>query len=247
MWIGGVDSGAEASAPAITPMNSLFPAYAVTVDHMAVGSGSAIGSASEFGPTIIDTGTSISFIPTKALASVTSAIQTSAGFKSVFGSPALTDMTTMGCVTTAMTGAQIDKALPPLHVAFPDGNGSDSPYVDLPATKAYLVSAGASVGGQNAWCYALQDSSALTGGQALTLSLFGDSLLNSYLAVFDIAKHQMQFAASKGCGEADAIAKPAVRAPMIPGVPWWQQDPRVRVPRPEVILHELAVYQSRGD
>jgi hypothetical protein len=54
--------------------------------------------------------------------------------------------------------------------------------------------------------------------------------------VFDVGHQQLEFAATKGCAEADAVARPSRRAtPRVPGVPWWQQDPGVRLPRPEAI------------
>ncbi len=242
MWVGGVDPAAEASTPAVTPLNNGFPYY-VLIDGIAVGGGSAIGLTADYGPVIVDTGTSISFIPAGPLAKVTAEIQAGSGYKSVFGGQSLTDANTMGCVTTGKSPAEIDAAVPPLDVALPVANGSgDAPYVDLPATKAYLLFSGATgSGADNQWCFDLADSAQLSGGQG-TLSLFGDSILNAYVAVFDIANQQMQFAASKGCGEADAIAWPARATPRVPGIPWWRQDPRVRVPDAAAMQRRLAEY-----
>lgn len=222
MWIGGFDASAMASPAAVTPMVSGFPYWAVSVGAMTLG-GAPIASGSALGSAIIDTGTTISLIPTAAYNTLTTAIQASAGYKTVFGTQSLTDTSTMGCVNTTMTGAQIDAALPPLQITFPDASGNNSAPVDLPATKAYLL-----YEGDNTWCYAMADSKQVTGGAPITISLFGESLLNSWIAVFDIGKKQMQFALQKGCAEAGDTPHAAVR--MSPGRPWWQQDPRVRVP-----------------
>ncbi len=111
---------------------------------------------------MIDTGTTISFIPAAPLAALTSAIQGSPGYTQVFGSQLLDGSADMGCVTTAMTGEQIDAALPQLHISFPDANGTNSPFVDMPATKSYLLFEGPTgTGNTNAWCYAMQDSKQL--------------------------------------------------------------------------------------
>jgi hypothetical protein len=132
----------------------------------------------------------------------------------------------MGCVSTSMTGAQIDAMLPSLGVAFPGIGAGNSPYVDLPATRSYLFPAG---GGQ--WCYGFADSQELTGGQ-FTASLFGDSILASWITTIDIADNKIGFAPQQGCSEAssDVAKRPAIA--MKPGIPWWKQDPRVRYPDP---------------
>ncbi|HEY1817193.1 MAG TPA: pepsin-like aspartic protease [Kofleriaceae bacterium] len=237
MWIGGVDTAAEASAPAVTPMLSStteqLDAYLVTIAAMAIGSGSNVGSDADYGPAIIDTGSSISFIPTAPLAAITAAIQASAGYQSIFGTQSLTDTQSMGCVTTAQTGSAIDAALPPLHIAFPDATGTTSTDLALPATKSYLVFSGSTgSGADNEWCYALVDSSQLGPGPAV--SLIGDSLLNAVVVSFDVANQQVSFAPTLGCGESDAVLRPVHRGPKVAGVAWWRQrglhSPRARRP-----------------
>src|SRR5207244_8674292 len=84
------------------------------------------------GPSIIDTGTSISFIPGPAVTKLASTISATAGYKSVFGNNALSDGQ---CVTTAMSASAIDAALPPMHITFAGAAVSG----DLPATKSYLI------------------------------------------------------------------------------------------------------------
>lgn len=230
MWLGGVDPAAEASAPAITPMVSGFPYYAVNVSDVAVG-GTSLGVAqSGFGPTIVDTGTSISFIPNAALTKLSTAITSSPGYSAVFGTQALSDMT---CMTTSKTASQIDAMLPPLEVTFPGAQGMPA---DVPATKSYLFDAG---GGM--WCFAFADSSQLFGG--FTASLVGDSLLAGYTTTFDVGNHQIGFALQQGCHEASlVVARPAPHYQA--GTPWWKQDPRVRTPSPDAIRQRLAAYQA---
>jgi hypothetical protein len=214
---------------------------------MALGSNQDFGSAGDFGPGIVDTGTSIAFIPTTPLNALATQIQASAGYKAVFGTQSLT--TGMGCVTTSMTGKQIDAMLPPLHMAFPGANGgAASAFVDLPATHAYLLFMGPQAG----WCFSMADSSQL--GAPIAISLYGDTLLASFVTTFDIKNSEMRFAKQAGCAEA-AIADvehdteaPSAGAQGIiysPDRPWWQQDPRVRVPDPATLRAKLAPLFAR--
>ena len=228
MWLGGVDPTAEAAAPAVTPMVSGFPYYSVHISDVAVG-GTSLGVAQAgFGPTIVDTGTSISFIPSAALQKLSAAITSSTGYSAVFGTQALSDMT---CMTTSMTASQIDAMLPPLEVTFPGAQGMPA---DVPATKSYLFDAG---GGM--WCFAFGDASQVFGG--FNASLIGDSLLAGYTTTFDVGNHQIGFALQQGCHEASlAVARPAPHYQ--PGTPWWQQDPRVHTPSPDAIRQRLAAY-----
>jgi hypothetical protein len=243
MWMGGVDASAMASSPVTTPMVDVFGMqvyWAVNVGAVAVGTGASIGGSADFGPTVIDTGTTISMIPTAQLAALTSSIEASSGYKQVFGTQALDGSANSGCVTTASTGADIDAALPPLAIAFPDSSGADAPAITVPATKAYLLFEGASgTGNTNLWCYAMADSKQITFG-LFAMSLFGESLLNSMVAVFDIGHDQMQFALQQGCHEADAVSRPPRRAQLTPGIPWWRQDPRVRLPDPAEVQRRLG-------
>ncbi len=238
MWIGGGDPHAEDSAPAFTPMGTMIPgSYTVAVARMALGTGSDLGGTSDFGPTIIDTGTSIAFIPAGPLGTLTTQIQASSGYKTVFATQSLT--AGQGCVMTTMTSAQVDAALPPLHLAFPSSSGSPSGFVDLEPTHSYLFFAG-TMAGQNGYCFALADSAML--GAPVALSLFGDTMLASYETIFDIANNQMGFAKETGCAEATAdLDLPASAAPAYtPDRPWWQQDARVRTPDPAQLRRRLA-------
>jgi hypothetical protein len=213
-----------------TPMiGSDYPFYAVTIDSIAVGSGAPIGSASDFGPAVVDTGTSATLIPTAQINAMMTAIQADAGYQSIFGSQSLGTGTNPGCIVTAQTGEAIDAALPPFHMAWPGSNGEPSAYFDLPPTKSYLEFDGSTgSGSNNSWCFAFQDSSIL--GDTTPTSLIGNPLMNSLVTVFDIAHQQMQFAPSQGCAEADAVAPASTKAVgHIRGAPGWPGSPRVRV------------------
>jgi hypothetical protein len=222
MWIGGFDASAAVAPPSFTPMVPTYDGpieyeYSIRIDQLAVGSGASLGSNSDFGTTILDTGNSISFLPTAQFAALAAAIEASAGFQQIFTTQSLTDPATSGCLTTTQTGDAIDATLPPLHIAFPDAAGVDSTF-DVPATRSYLIA------NNGEWCFAFADSAP---EGIPSHSLIGAPLLNAFVTIFDVANNQVGFALEAGCGE--AVADTTTRGARAQGVLWWQQDPRVRV------------------
>lgn len=220
MWLGGFDQDHAGGDVQFTPVVSGFPYYGVNVGGATVG-GAAAADGSDFGPAIIDTGTSISFVPSGVIDGLTGAITASDGYKSVFGSQPLTDM---GCVnaTAGVSAADIDDALPKLGMTFQGGHE-----IGIPATKSYLLQQGA-----NQYCFVFSDSTALTGGQ-FTASLFGDTLLTGMITVVDVDAQKIGFAPQVGCSlnkRAEHQARTSMPHTTV-GQPWWVDDPRVRVPQ----------------
>jgi len=185
MWLGGFDPAAATSAPAFTPLNSGAPYYIVSVGAASMGSGAAL-TGSDFGPTIIDTGTTQTFVPTAVLTAVSNAVSGSAGYKSAFGTQTLDNMNGL---TTTMTAAQLDQALPPLSVTFA---GAATP-ISIPATSSYLADFG-----NGTYLFTFADSSQLF-GSSQKVSLFGNTLLSGLLTVVDVDHKQMGFAPQAGC------------------------------------------------
>ena len=224
MWLGGYDPAAVDGTVEYSPivpiagMSGLY--YAVNTGAAAID-GTDLGVASaDFGPTIVDTGTTISFVPTAVLNKLTTAINASAATKAAFGS---TGFAGGSCLHTTMTSTQLDATLPKLGITFAGGTTP----VAMPATKAYLFNEG-----QGNYCFAFGDSSQLFGG--FKASLFGASMLNGMIAVFDVANKQLGFAAEKGCANTQRVLEAAAPdAPAIvidPSRPWYESDPRVRLP-----------------
>jgi Eukaryotic aspartyl protease len=198
MWLGGHDAAAATTAPSFTPMLSSAPYYMVGVGSASVTGGTALSGA-DFGPTIIDTGTTLTFVPTAVETAMISSVQGASGYAQVFGSQALTDG---ACLDTTMTSAQIDAALPPLSLTFAGGTA-----LSIPATRSYLFDQG---GGQ--FCFTFTDSSALF-GSAQKVSLFGNTLLAGMLTVIDVANHQIGFAPQQGCADPSFARRPMVVRP----------------------------------
>jgi hypothetical protein len=198
MWLGGHDPAAATAAPTFTPMLTQAPYYMVGVGGASVNGGAAL-VGTDFGPTIIDTGTTLTFVPTAVETAMISGVQGSSGYTQVFGSQALSDG---ACLNTTMTSAQIDAALPPFSLTFAGGTA-----LSIPATRSYFFDQG---GGQ--YCFAFSDSSALF-GSAQKVSLFGNTLLAGMLTVVDVANHQIGFAPQQGCAEASFAHRPIVIRP----------------------------------
>jgi len=197
MWLGGYDAAAATAAPAFTPISSAAPYYIVSVGAASV-TGTASLTGADFGPTIIDTGTTQTFVPAAVLTAVINGVKGSAGYTAAFGTQALTDG---ACLNTSMTSAQLDAALPPLSLSFA---GSAAPLA-IPATRSYMFAQG---GGS--YCFMWSDSSQLF-GSAQKVSLFGNTLLAGLLTVVDIDHKQMGFALQTGCAEASFAPRAIVR------------------------------------
>jgi hypothetical protein len=197
MWLGGFDTAAATAAPSFTPISSAAPYYVVSVGAASV-TGTASLTGADFGPTIIDTGTTQTFVPAAVLTAVINGVKGSTGYTAAFGTQALSDG---ACLTTTMTSAQLDATLPPLSLSFA---GSTTP-LSIPATRSYMFDQG---GGQ--YCFMFSDSSQLF-GSAQKVSLFGNTLLAGLLTVIDIDHHQMGFALQTGCAEANFARRPLVR------------------------------------
>ena len=201
MWLGGFDASKGATAPAFTPINSVAPYDIVSVGSASMTGGMAL-TGSDFGPTIIDTGTTLTFVPAAVVTAVSNSVSGSSGYASVFGTQQLSSGACDGntVLTTTKTSAEIDQALPPLLLSFA---GSSTP-ISIPATRAYLFDQGS---GQ--YCFTFSDSSKLF-GSSQKVSLFGNTLLAGLLTVIDIDHKQIGFAAQAGCPQAPVAPRKLV-------------------------------------
>lgn len=219
MWLGGFDSSHAATAPVFTPLSTspFFGAYyAVGVAGVSIdGTDTGITQA-QMGPTIVDTGTSITFMPKTVINTLIAKISATSGYKAAFGTQALSDG---GCVSTSMTAAQIDASLPKFAISFPKATGGTSEPIELPATQSYLVQQG---GG---FCFTISDAAQLF--QGANASLIGDTMLTGLISVIDVTKKQVGFAAQTGCAAAH-IAHTETTMPT--ETPWFRHAPGVRLP-----------------
>lgn len=207
MWLEGYDPTAAASDPQFTPMVPIDdvnnPFYSVQVSGISLGTTALAVTSADFGPVLLDTGTSVSYIPDPALTKLLAAINGDTAFKTMFPGHTLADNDVNGCVTaTGVTSNDVDAMLPALSVSYPDGNGG-SFAIAVPASQSYLYPAG---NGQ--FCLAFSSA----GPDASYGSLIGDTLLTGMLTIFDVQNLQVGLAPQAGCAPFDPLpASPARR------------------------------------
>jgi len=195
LWMGGYDPAATASALQVSPMVplSIFqPFYEVTIQSAKLGSASVAIS----GDGVADTGTSILVLPATQAKALTTAIQNSAGFKATFPNVKLAGGQ---CFDPGnLTNAQIDAALPPFTITLPKAGGGTFD-LTMPATQSYLLLQSDAT--QTAMCYAV--TSINTPGVPI---IIGDTILRSWVTVFDLTGKTIGFAPQKGCAVPPAAA-----------------------------------------
>jgi hypothetical protein len=204
MWLGGYDATHAAAAMQYTPLlttgdNAAF--YSVNMTAMAFGATDLGATATSLDNPIVDTGTSLFYIPSATETKLVAAINADATFKTLFPGQTLTDPTTSssstaGCVNAASgtTDAMVDQ-LPKLGMKFA-GVGGGSITLDVPAMASYFYNAG---GGQ--YCLAIY------GGGDQGNATLGDTFLRGLITVIDVAHNQVGFAPTMHC-PAPLIAAP---------------------------------------
>jgi hypothetical protein len=197
MWLGGYDPSHTAAAPQYTPIltggaNSGF--YSVNMTGMALG-GSDLGVASAtFDSPIVDTGTSLFYVPNAAETALIAKINASAGYKALFPNQTLTDPSnsssqTAGCVAAAAgtTDAMVDQMLPKLSYSFA-GEGGGTITVDAAPLASYFYAAG---GGR--YCLAIY------GGGDQGGATMGDTFMRAFVTIIDVANGRVGFAPTSHC------------------------------------------------
>jgi len=191
LWFGGADPSHEASAEQATPMvpiNNMQPYYAVDIKSAGAGSAS-IGLSGE---AVVDTGTSIMVMSSDATNALISQITSAPGYQQLFGSQTLSgDASSIDCLTSSATSAQVDAMLPPLTITLADTNNGTFT-LSSPATQSYFIP----VGGE--YCFGV---AAVTG----LPTILGDAFLRGYVTVFDVEREQVRFATQQGCDSQSVV------------------------------------------
>jgi hypothetical protein len=144
-------------------------------------------TAATYDDPIVDTGTSLFYIPTTAETALLKKINADAGYKSLFAK-ALSESGT-GCVTAkaGTTAAMIDATLPKMEMTF-DKIGGGSFTLEVAPMQSYLYDGG---GGQ--FCLAV------FGGGDQGDATMGDAFMRAFVTVIDIKNKQVGFAPSAHC------------------------------------------------
>jgi hypothetical protein len=198
MWLGGYDPSHAQGAPQYTPLlttgiNQDY--YAVNLTDIAIGGTSLGVSAATYDDPIVDTGTSLFYIPDAAETALLAAVNASTGFKTLFPNQTLSERGS-GCVmaATGTTDAMVDAMLPDMAMTF-DGNVT----VSAKASVSYLMNSG---GGQ----YCLVVNSGGNNGDAT----MGDTILRAFVTIVDVGSGKVGFAPQAHCA-APALANAPFR------------------------------------
>jgi hypothetical protein len=189
--------------------------YSVNLTAMTLGSGSATvdtGLTEQLAQgTPLDTGTSFFFVPTPVEDNALAALDSNAGFKSLFPGQ---NLEATGCVTasSSVTAVDIDEALPPLNMTF--GSGAAAITLTSPALASYLYDAG-SLGSGEQYCLAM-----FGGGDAGSAAdcvpgidppgvtcggmILGDMFLRNFVTELDLVHGTAGFAPTTTCPAPDA-------------------------------------------
>ena len=215
MWLGGFDSSKASGKMQYTPMVPISadqPFYALTIDDVALG-GTSLGidkamfvehdaqTKAIYYP-IVDTGTSLAYLPTAAANKLLSQVNANAAFSTLFG--AAIDPNGTGCTTTkaGVTPAMINAMLPSMSLSFPSASGADI-VVTAPAMSSYMFDVG---GGMI--CFAVGDD----GGFG---SVLGDTFMRGFVSVIDVQNSQIGFAPDAGCGTTSKAEFAAAGTPLV--------------------------------
>ncbi len=191
MWLGGSGSAGSLTYTPMVPINGNNPYYAFNVNAVSLGSTSVVMNASAtFEQPVLDTGTSLFYVPTSVFNAFQKALQASSGFKAVFGSNTFaTSGPNQGCLTDAtVTDAQVESTLPPIVLSLPNmTSGQPDVTIQAGALDTYLYN-----GGGGSYCLAIQD------GGTIDASTFGDAFMQAFVTVVDLESSRIGFAPS-GC------------------------------------------------
>ncbi len=199
MWLGGFDATHASSAMQFTPMVPISqqnPFYAIDISDMGIGGTSLGFGSSTFNNPIVDTGTSLFYIPTPVDTALLAAVNNSAGFKALFPGSTLSDNAcAMGATT--ITDAMVDAMLPAMSLSFPAETGGGKLTVSASPTTSYLYQMSP---GQ--YCFAFADG----GSGSQYFGVMGDTVLRGFVTVVDVENHRVGFGTDSGCKSGSAFA-----------------------------------------
>lgn len=197
LWFGGFDAthttGALQTAALLggSADNSVY--YAVDMTAMALGSADLGATESSLDGPVVDTGTSLMYIPTPAETAFLADLNASASFKALFPKQTIDETDNGQCVNaaTGTTDTMVDDMLPPLKLTI---TGTSGPFtLSLPALS-YLYNGG---GGQ--YCLGMFD-----GGDDGDATL-GDVFMTAFVTVIDTGHETIGFAPTATCKAPEVV------------------------------------------
>jgi hypothetical protein len=200
LWLGGFDAQAAATTADVsyTPMTA-SGFYSLTLDDLQLG-GQTLGfGSSDFGTTIVDTGTTSLALPSTVLTALTQAITSNSVFASSFtgasGNWLVGTSTTNSCFSSPHSTSELDAMLPGISLVMPaDGGGTLT--ITLTATESYLAPAVDTKNGTSTtyYCSGVLENTAKTAS-----TILGVAAMSAHLIVFDGAGMRIGFAPQTHC------------------------------------------------
>lgn len=194
MWLGGYNPAAGDGAIIFTPMlnatNGDGNHYAISLEDMRVGRQSLGVSSYTFGPTMVDSGTSATYLPQAAYTALKQQLAAEPNVLRVLdGHTFDADEPSERYSYPSPTGAsptQIDAALPWLTIVVPSGGTAPSHTLNLPPTKSYLTAWRRNESVNAEYLYSFTAFPA-------DLTILGSSMLKAHIVVFDRAGGRIGF------------------------------------------------------
>ncbi|MBV8761085.1 MAG: hypothetical protein JO257_27565 [Deltaproteobacteria bacterium] len=214
MWLGGFDATKAQGPMQYTPMypvDNNQPFYAIDITGMKLGNTSVGTGATAFQKPVVDTGTTLFYLPTGIESATISALNASAGFKALFGANAMVqddpNNTGIGCVTKAgVTPDMVDAMLPPLTLTMPAKGGGADITLTVKALESYMIDSG-----NGKYCLGIAD------GGTQDATTMGDVIMEGFITVIDVKNGQVGWALDAGCHP--GARQPRDRATFHPHLP----------------------------
>lgn len=191
-WFGGWDANHTSGPPVYVPMSATTTGwYEVGTLSLSLGE-TALGAASDFGATVVDTGTSVLLVTQGVFDTMTAALADN----SVFAANFTTEMFAgKVCeMPRQASRADLDAGLPPLVVVLDSGTATPQT-LTMKATDSYLMALDGGAG-RVLYCFAIY---AGAGQKGVPNLLMGNNLMHAYVTIFDVDGHRLGFAPQAGC------------------------------------------------
>ena len=137
LWFGGFDPATTSAPMRSTTLLANEPYYQVAISDLTLGGTSLGFHQADFGPSLVDSGTSYFFVPTPVFAAVTAQLTANAVFKSQVSSDAtfFTDGNGAGPIADP---AAVEAMLPSMTLSMPGANGGPMVTLNLSPYETYL-------------------------------------------------------------------------------------------------------------
>ena len=220
MWLGGDGGATKTQYTPLVPISINNPFYAFNVDALSLGETVVVSdAAATFSQPVLDTGTSLFYVPTSVYHSFETTLEVSSGFQTVFGNKTFASSgANAGCVQAiGVTDADVESNLPSISLSLPRVTSGQPDFViTAPALDTYIYN-----GGDGFYCLAIQD------GGTQDPSTFGEAFMQAFHTVIDISGNRVGFAPPTTC------VAPAIQQMLRPSLFAGPRRPP-RPPRPGV-------------